>query len=324
MDPIIFLWIGGALVLLLIGVGIYLSIASQRSAEEQRLGEYVEPEISSVDKTKNVGSSVTDWLTKRVEKSSWSDRISKELAQADLKIKPGEYITIMVAASVIVAIIGYFVGTQSLLLGLLGAIFGLFLPRIYIRSQKNKRLIKFNNQLGDMLSLMVNGLRAGYSILQAMEAVSKELPSPISDEFRRVVQEVQLGVTAEKALDNLVRRIPSDDLDLVVTAIKVQREVGGNLAEILDTISHTIRERVRIKGEIRVLTAQMKYSGGFLALLPVFVVLALYIINREYIMIMVEKDANTPIPCGFIALGLAVLLIISGYLIMNKITDIEV
>ena len=160
--------------------------------------------------------------------------------------------------------------------------------------------------------------------MQAMEAVSKELPSPICDEFRRVVQEVQLGVTTEKALDNLVRRIPSDDLDLVITAMKVQREVGGNLAEILDTISHTIRERVRIKGDIRVLTAQMKYSGGFLALLPVIVVLALYIINRDYIMIMVEKEANTPIPCGFIALGLAVLLIVVGYLIMNKITDIEV
>ena len=112
-------------------------------------------------------------------------------------------------------------------------------------------------------------IRAGYSNLQAMEAISRELPAPISDEFHRVVQEIQLGVQTEKALDNLCRRIPSEDLDLVVTAMNVQREVGGNLAEILDTISHTIRERVRIKGEIRVLTSQVMYSGKFLSLMPV-------------------------------------------------------
>src|SRR5690606_32712742 len=108
----------------------------------------------------------------------------------------------------------------------------------------------FNDQLADMLNLMVNGLRAGYSTMQAMEAVSREMPAPISDEFRRVVQEMQLGISMEVALDNLLRRIPSDDLDLVITAINVQREVGGNLAEIMDTISYTIRERVRVKGEI--------------------------------------------------------------------------
>jgi tight adherence protein B len=142
-----------------------------------------------------------------------------------------------------------------------GFVLGAFLPRIYINIQKGKRLVRFNNQLADMLNLMVNGLRAGYSTMQAMEAVSKELPAPISEEFRRVVQEMQLGVTMEQALDNLLRRIPSLDLDLVITAMNVQREVGGNLAEILATISHTIRERVRVKGEIRVLTAQQVYSG---------------------------------------------------------------
>ena len=135
--------------------------------------------------------------------------------------------------------------------------------------QQAKRLVKFNDQLADMLNLMVNGLRAGYSTMQAMEAVSKELPAPICDEFRRVVQEMQLGIPMETSLDNLLRRIPSDDLDLVITAINVQREVGGNLAEILDTISYTIRERVRIKGEIRVLTSQVMYSGRLLSMLPV-------------------------------------------------------
>jgi len=172
-----------------------------------------------------------------------------------------------------------------------------------------------------MLNLMVNGLRAGYSTMQAMEAVSKELPSPISDEFRRVVQEMQLGVSMERALDNLLRRIPSPDLDLLITAINVQREVGGNLAEILDTISFTIRERIRIKGEIRVLTTQTMYSGKMLAMMPVAVILALYFLNREYMMEFFKPDAGV---CGFIALGLAAILIVSGYFVMQKLAQIEV
>lgn len=325
MDPTIILWIGGALILITIAVGIYISISGQRSAEEQRMGEFVETAEPIVVQKKDASSKVvTDWLSKKVEKSNWGDRVAKNLAQADLKIKPGEYVAIMVASCIVTALLGYLIGSKSLLLALVGAIAGLFLPGMYVKSQKKKRLIKFNDQLGDMLSLMVNGLRAGYSTLQAMEAVSKELPAPISDEFRRVVQEVQLGVTTEKALDNLLRRIPSDDLDLVITAMKVQREVGGNLAEILDTISHTIRERVRIKGEIRVLTSQMKFSGTFLAALPIIVVLLLYIINRAYIMTLIAKENNTPFPCGYVAIGVAILLIVIGYLVMNKFTQIEV
>jgi tight adherence protein B len=324
MNPTIFLWIGGALVVVAIFVGVFLSISSQRSAEEKRLDAFVDAGIQVEQNAETSTSEVSDWISDKVEKTSWSDTISKELAQADVKMKSGEFILVTITASIVVAIFAYFIGSKSLLLAVLGAILGVFLPRMYIRSQKNRRLNKFNNQLGDMLSLMVNGLRAGYSTLQAMEAVAKELPSPISDEFHRVVQEVTLGVSTEHALDNLVRRIPSDDLDLVVTAIKVQREVGGNLAEILDTISHTIRERVRIKGEIRVLTSQMSYSAKILALLPVFLTLAIYLLNREYIMILVAKESNTPFPCGYVALVLALVLIVIGYIVMNKFTQIEV
>ena len=181
--------------------------------------------------------------------------------------------------------------------------------------------MKFNDQLSDMLNLTVNGLRAGYSTMQAMEAISKEMPSPISDEFRRVVQEMQLGIAMERALDNLLRRIPSPDLDLVVTALNVQREVGGNLAEILDTISHTIRERVRIKGEIRVLTSQVMYSGRFLALMPVIIFAGLYLMNRTYFMMFFAPATRL---IGIIALSAAVILIIAGYFVMTRIASIEV
>lgn len=325
MNPTIILWGGGALILILIAVGIIANVRNRKSSEEERIGDYVATEQTEEVVKKERATVVTDWLTKRVEKSTYGDKLAKELAQADLKLKPGEYVAAMAGASVGVGILGFFLGQNSILLAIVGAVGGLFLPGLYVRIQKSRRLIKFNEQLGDMLGLMVNGLRAGYSTLQAMESISKELPPPICDEFRRVVQEIQLGVTTEKALDNLLRRIPSDDLDLVITAMNVQREVGGNLAEILETISHTIRERVKLKGEIRVLTAQMRISGIFLALLPIALTLALYMINREYIMTLFAPENNSgPIPCGFIAIGTAGLLIVSGYFIMQKIAKIDV
>jgi len=325
MNPLIILWVGGSLILILTVVGIVVSIRSRRSTEEERLGEYVEVDSLPEVKTGAATTPVTDWLTKRVEKSSYGDQLGKELAQADLKLKPGEFVALMVIFAFAFAVLGYFIGTRSLLIALVGAVVGLFIPRIYVRTQKKKRLVKFNDQLGDMLGLMVNGLRAGYSVMQAMESVSRELPSPISDEFRRVVQEIQLGVTTEKALDNLLRRIPSDDLDLVITAMNVQREVGGNLAEILDTISHTIRERVRLKGEIRVLTSQMDASATLLSVLPVGVIFVLYLINREYVMLLVSPESNSgPIPCGFVSLGVAAILIVSGYFVIKKMGNIEV
>jgi tight adherence protein B len=325
MNPTIILWIGGALIAVLTVVGIIVSISSRRSSEEDRLGEYVEPQEDEVLTKKEASTPVTDWLTKRVERSTYGDKLGKELAQADLKLKPGEFVALMVICCFVMAVFGWFLGSSSVLIGLVGAVAGLFIPRIYVNAQKKKRLIKFNDQLGDMLGLMVNGLRAGYSVMQAMESVSKELPAPISDEFRRVVQEIQLGVTTEKALENLLRRIPSDDLDLMITAMNVQREVGGNLAEILDTISHTIRERIKLKGEIRVLTSQMDTSATLLSVLPVGVIFVLYLINRDYIMLLVSPESNSgPVPCGYLALGLAVTLILTGYFVIKKLGNIEV
>jgi len=168
---------------------------------------------------------------------------------------------------------------------------------------------------------MVNGLRAGYSTMQALEAVAKELPAPISSEFKRVVQEMQLGIPLDQALNNLLRRIPSDDLELVITAINVQREVGGNLAEILEIISHTIRERVRVKGEIKVLTAQVMYSGRFLAIMPLLIIGALYGMNRPYMMEFINHETRI---FGIIALTIAGLMVLSGYFVMTKIANIDV
>jgi tight adherence protein B len=324
MDPTTVLWIGGGVILLLIVIGLVVTFRSQRSAEEEDLDEFVEVEEIKPEKKGDRSTPLTDWVSTKVEKSTFGENIARDLAQADLKLKPGEYVALMVALGILAAMILYFVGGNSIIFGLAGAVIGAMLPRIYVGQLRNRRLIKFDEQLGDMLNLMVNGIRAGYSTLQAMEAVAKELPAPISDEFHRVVQEIQLGVPMETALSNLLRRIPSEDLDLVITAMNVQREVGGNLAEILDTISHTIRERVKLKGEIRVLTTQQTYSGTLLSILPVGLFLVLYFINRSYIMILFSEESNKDFPCGIVAVALAGAMIISGYFIMQRMAKIEV
>jgi tight adherence protein B len=314
----------GVFVFLLLIVGIVMSTRQEKTEVDERLEQYVEEQKPQgpVDKAaKPQTSMITGWINTRVQRTSFGERISRDLARADLKFKPGEYFSLIIIASFMMGLMGYVLGGKSILLAVVGLAFGATLPSMYVKSEQKKRLVKFNNQLGDMLNLMVNGLKAGFSTMQAMEAVSRELAPPICDEFRRVIQEMQLGLSMEKALDNLLRRIPSPDLDLVVTAINVQREVGGNLAEILDTISFTIRERVRVKGEIRVLTSQQSFSGKFLSLLPVFVVLALYLFNKPYVLQF--TDPNNA-PCNYIALGLALMLIFFGYMALQKLAQIEV
>lgn len=326
MSPIL-IWIlviGGIVVLALLIAGVAISSNSERALVEKRLGQYIQGEASE-ETRKADASALTDWVNKRVEKTSMGDRIARELARADMKFKVSEYFSLIFISSFGTGVIAWLLGGADFSLTggisfLIGLVAGIFFPQMYVKRQQGKRLTRFNDQLSDMLNLMVNGLRAGYSTMQAMEAVSKELPSPISDEFRRVVQEMQLGVPMETALDNLHRRIPSDDLDFVITAINVQREVGGNLSEILDTISFTIRERVRIKGEIRVLTSQVRTSGTAMALIPIFLVVFLWFMNREYMMSFFDKG----VLCGAGALGCAGSLIIVGYVIMMKIADIEV
>jgi tight adherence protein B len=324
MDPI-FLIGGGILILILLIVGAVISITSERSLVEDRLGRFLEDEKhEETSKDESGRTLVTDWINRRVSRSSMGDRISRELARADLKFKVAEYYALVIISTLVTGFLAWLIQSHWASF-VIGGIIGFFLPRFYVKRQQAVRLTKFNDQLSDMLNLMVNGLRAGYSTMQAMEAVSRELPSPISDEFHRVVQEMQIGIPMEKALENLLRRIPSDDLDFVITAINVQREVGGNLSEILDTISFTIRERVRIKGEIRVMTASVRTSGTVLSLIPVGLALALWFISPEYIGTFFAPNQVAPQPlCGIIAVAVIIGMIAAGYFVMMKIADIEV
>lgn len=317
---LLILIVGGVIAIILLIIGVVVTSRSERKFVDERLGQYVDEDYvegAQIEQAPN--APLTDWLNVQVEGTQWGSGISTSLAQADLKLKPAEYIALMVIAAVVLGAIAWFFGGKQLFSALIGVVLGLIIPRLYIGRLKTQRLNKFNDQLQDMLNLVVNGLRAGFSTVQALEAVSRELPPPISTEFKRVIREIQLGVSMETALSNLLRRIPSADLDFVIVAMNVQREVGGNLAEILDTISYTVRERVRIKGEIRVLTAQVIYSGRFIALLPIILSLVLWFINRDYIMSFFEN-----IYCGIISLSCAGFLIGIGYFVMTRIADIEV
>lgn len=326
MNPQLVLVIGGGLGLLLLLVGGILSLVGRQTVVEERLGRYAE--AGGIQTTggeahpeaRQRSSPLSDLLNQMGEGTDLFDNISRSLARADLKFRPAEYIAVVVISGIGTAAIGALLG-RSILFGLFAGIGGLFVPGIYVRFQQRARLRRFNDQLGDMLNLVVNGLRAGFSTLQAMEAVSRELPPPISTEFHRVVQEIQLGLPMEEALDHMLRRINSDDLDMVITAINVQREVGGNLAEILDTISYTIRERVRIRGEISALTAQGRATAWVISLLPVVLMGLLFLVNRPYLMQFFNPETRT---CGIPMLVLAGLMVISGFYITQKIVDIDI
>lgn len=326
MNPTSVLIIGGGLGLLLLMVGLVLSFVGGGSVVEERLGRYAETgglittAGQEAAQDREAPSALSDYLNRMGEGTNLFASLSVSLAQADIKLRPAEFIAAMVMSAMGVGLVGIILG-GGLPLGLVGAVVGFLVPRIYVNQAKRGRLKKFDNQLADMLNLMVNGLRAGFSSLQAMEAVSHEMPAPIADEFRRVVQEIQLSISTEDALDHMLRRIHSDDLDLVITAMNVQREVGGNLAEILDVISFTIRERVRIKGEIQTLTAQGRATAWVISALPIVLLGLLYFINRPYLMQFFNPATRN---CGIPLLCLAGLMIGSGFYASQKIVDIDI
>ncbi len=265
-----------------------------------------------------------------VERRDWGASMARELARADLQLRPSEYLAIRVAAVVGAPLVVFLLGRTVVpsldnpIALLVAGVLGWWVPRFYVNRRKNKRLQAFNDHLADTITLVANALRAGASFLQAIELVVRETQPPISTEFNRVIREVNLGLPFEQALNNMVRRVRSEDLELMTTAITIQHQVGGNLAEILDSIAFTIRERIRIQGEIRTLTAQQRMSGYVVAGLPIFLVVILSVIAPQFMEPMFGDPTVFGIPVGVIILGIGALMMLIGFLAIRKIVDIEV
>jgi tight adherence protein B len=257
-------------------------------------------------------------------------RLSTDLARADLKLRPAEFVAVWALTPFAFVAFAFVIGFvlpafQSLPALVIFFFLGAWVPRLYLKRRQAKRLKMFNEQLPDTITLLANSLRAGSSFLQGIELVTRESLPPLSEEFERVVREMNLGQSLESALNNLVRRVASEDLELMVTAINIQSQVGGNLATVLDAIAFTIRERVRIKGEINTLTAMGRYSGYVLTLLPVGLGAILFLISPSYMGGMLESPPSMfglPLGITFFAVGAISMLI--GYLLIRRIIDIKV
>jgi tight adherence protein B len=330
MSPIVII-AGAFAVLLMLGAGIAIVVTGNQSNVDERLEQFVGTTVVDLPESVDAvsGPDVADRLDKAFSGQTFFGPIRERISRADAKLRVSEYVTLVFVCGALAGIVGYFLPQQnSLVIGVIAIFFGLRIPRIYVRSMAKKRMQSFDAQLSDTLNLWVNALRSGYSVLQAMEAIATELPPPVSAEFERVVQEVRLGLSVEQALANMYRRVPSEDLDLVITAVNIQREVGGNLAEVLDTISYTIRERVRIKGEIRTLTAQGRVSGWIISLLPIALGFILFLINPEYVSELWVKEEPwifpNVIPCGWVVLAFSLMMIGAGAYAISRIVDIEV
>lgn len=236
--------------------------------------------------------------------------------EADLPLKAEEMVLANLGAAILPAIFALLI-LDNLVLAITLAISGAYLPLFFIKGAKARRLKKFNEQLSDALSIMTNSLRAGLSFLQTMDSLQKEMAPPMSSEFGRALREMRLGTTTEEALSSMAERIKSEDLGLIVTVVNIQRQVGGNLAEILDNISMTINERVRIRGELKTLTAQGRISGIIVALLPVFLAGLISLLNPSYIAVLFSH------PLGLVLIGSAVISELIGIFAIKRIVNIE-
>jgi tight adherence protein B len=324
-----------ALAILLIAVGI---ASSGRSGISDRLERYASAKPEAQKASTGQGpisdliaqSEALANLNKVVEQRDFGANLARDIARADLKLKPSEFLMIwavsIIGIPLFMILLSPFIGAfASPLAWLIGAFIGFFIPRFWLNRRKNGRLNAFNKQLPDTITLIANALRAGSSFLQAIELVVRESRPPISTEFARVIREVNLGLPFEQALENMVRRVKSDDLELMATAISIQHQVGGNLAEILDSIAYTIRERVRIKGEIRTLTAQQRLSGYVVGFLPIGLAGFLFIAAPGFMDPMFQNPPGIlGLPAGVIILLFGGIMMFIGFMLIRRIVDIEV
>lgn len=244
-------------------------------------------------------------------------RIELMMQQADWPIRGTEFEAILLLWGGLVGLVTFLVTLKGAMF-FVGAFVGILMGFALLGLRIRRRRKKFTNQLGDMLTMVANALRAGFSFMQAFELISREMDVPMGREVQLVVNEVNLGNTLESALDNMQRRVASPDFELVVTAVLIQRQVGGDLASILDTISETIAERIRMRREVLALTAQGRASGWVLAAIPIGLFIILYMMSPNYLSPLLDTDIGRMCIVG------AFVLEVIGFFVIQRIVDIKI
>ncbi|GAB3057328.1 type II secretion system F family protein [Salinicoccus sesuvii] len=292
---------------------LLLFISSARSTQT----EHPKASFSIKGSLKNTNAALKHLLVRRSKKSRKREMLESELAAAGLMMKAEEFVAFRLMAFIIAGGIVHIL-INNFVLSLLSAIFGYILPSILVKRKKSRRIKAFNEALPGMITSISGSLRAGFSLLQSLQMVEEESYSPMKEEVQDVLKALQYGTRLEDALIDWKKRMPSPELDMLVESILIQREVGGNLVYLLDKILETIRERTRLKNQIRTLTAQGKLSGLIIGLLPIGVGTLIYVINPEYMGLLFTESIGR-----MLLIGAAVSQVI-GFIFIRKMTIIEV
>ncbi len=256
-------------------------------------------------------------VEKRLERRAFFGDLQSDLVKAGLNLRAAEFLAMTLGAAIAASLLAWLC-SGSFLAAVLCFAMGVVLPFQYLKSRVSRRLDELEGQLSDALNLITNSLKSGYSFLQAADVVADEMPAPIADEFGRLVKETRVNISLEEALENMGERVDSDDLELIITAVLIQKQVGGNLATVLETIRETIDERLRILRKARTLTSQGRLSGWIISLLPPGLTAVMLIMNPGYI----DPLFNDPI--GLVVLVMAVLMEVLGIVIIRNMVNIEV
>jgi tight adherence protein B len=311
----------------LLAYGLYQFFGRGKARVAQRLETYtnLEEEAALAAQAELRGTAPVPQLFRMLLGRGYLQKVEESLLQADIAMRPTEYILLRLVLAAVGFMVGLY-GTGYVHSGLLLAVAGYIIPAFFVRTHQNRRRAKFVSQLADALMLLTNSLRSGYGFLKGLELVANEMGDPISKELHRMLREVNLGASIESAMQNLGRRINSPDLDIVISAYLVQKDVGGNLTEIMEKVAETIRERLRIQGDIRVLTAQGKLSGLIVGSLPIVLLLFFVIKTPDYFAPMIGPPMYTligglTVPVGILVLiGGAIWQVIGAYIIYKIIT----
>jgi tight adherence protein B len=280
------------------------SYMAQQSAELSAGAEAADPQLA-------------ERINETINQQGFAERIGRDLAQANLPLTVPEYLLLRTAIPALLALVALFIWRNALAVPP-AVVVGFVAPIFWLRGRRLRRNQDFNDQLAETLAMLASSMRGGFSLLQSIANASRESQEPTRTELWRVTQEVQLGVSLSAALDNLAKRVESDDLELVVTAIKIHSRVGGNLTNVLETISSTIRERARLRRDIHVTTSMQRMSSYVIGLLPLGLGLVILAINPAYIMRLFTPGVLLCIPFG------ALISTAIGFLLIQRIVDIKV